>query len=445
MSNALFGTDGIRALIGQPPLTIEMLPRVGFAIATWAASKAHGDAHILLAHDTRSSCHFVKAALKSGLLLANNTKIFDFLALPTPAACLLTRLNKAFTCGIIITASHNRHEYNGLKIVDSSGTKIGEADEAIIDGLVSSLTLSGVSHDHLGNDYRALNQGEYYLNTLAAHFEKKYLKGKKIVLDCANGATSSLAPHIFRCFGAHVVTLHNKPDGKNINNDCGAMHPCVVRDAVVEHKADAGFAFDGDGDCVIAVNRLGHIKNGDDILAILMDHPAYRHANAIVGTTFSNEGLAAYAHSKGKRLIRADVGDKNVAQTLRLHGLPLGGEPSGHIIVPEYLDSGDGTFAALSLLEAVTTHNNWDMVSFTHHPHLLINIPIKHKKDFARDPLAAIMKRNHEEFPEGRFVVRYSGTESLLLRILVEAPTKECAEALGAKLANQLRTELDEA
>jgi phosphoglucosamine mutase len=443
MSHLLFGTDGIRALTGKAPLSIDQLPKLGYAIAQWIAEKNHAAPSILLAHDTRASSHFIKAALKSGLLL-HQSKVFDALALPTPTACFLTRMNKSFNCGIIITASHNPSEYNGIKIVDAQGSKINSNDEKKITELFNKINLTSIDHMHLGNDFRALNPGEPYLHALYNHFDKTFLKGKSIVLDCANGSTSSLCPHIFRMFGATVITINAKPDGVNINSDCGSLFPKKLQETVLSYKADAGFAFDGDGDRVIACNNKGHIKDGDDMLAILMDNPNYKSASAIVGTTFSNEGLAAYTLAKGKKFIRTDVGDKNVIEEMKLHELPLGGEPSGHIIIKDYLDSSDGIFTALNLLDTIKKNENWTMDSFTHYPQVLINIPITQKKDLSCKPITEILTRSKEEFPLGRFVIRYSGTEPLL-RILVETPDKKEAELLSTKLANQLRIAIEKA
>jgi phosphoglucosamine mutase len=441
MSHLHFGTDGIRTLIGKAPLNIEQLPKLGYAIARWAAEKNHETPSILLAHDTRASSHFIKAALKSGLLL-HQSKTFDALALPTPTACFLTRMNKSFNCGIIITASHNPSEYNGIKIVDAQGSKIGTTDEKHIADLFDQTNLSSIDHTRLGHDFRALNPGEPYLHALTNHFEKAFLKGKTIVLDCANGATSSLCPHIFRMFGANVIAINAKPNGTNINSNCGSLFPKELQETVISYHADAGFAFDGDGDRVVAVNNKGQIKDGDDLLALLMENPKYKNAPAIVGTTFSNEGLAVHIASKGKKLIRTDVGDKNVVEELKLHRLPLGGESSGHIIIKDYLDSSDGIFTALTVLEAIQKSENWSMDSFIHYPQVLVNIPVNQRKDLNCTPITEICTKNQHEFPAGRFVIRYSGTEPVL-RILVEAPDKNQAESLSTKLANQLRAAIE--
>ena len=436
-----FGTDGIRTLIGKSPLTIEQLPKLGYAIARWASEKNHNSPSILLAHDTRSSSHFIKAALKSGLLLYKS-KIFDALALPTPTTCFLTRMNKSFNCGIIITASHNPSEYNGIKIIDADGSKIGPSDENHIIEIFHATDLASIDHTHLGNDFRALNPGEPYIDALVEHFDKTFLKGRTIVLDCANGSTSSLCPHIFRIFGANVIAINAKPNGSNINHECGSLFPKGLKDTVLAYKADAGFAFDGDGDRVIAVNSQGQIKDGDDLLAILMENHRYKNTPAIVGTSFSNEGLSAHIAMKGKRLIRVDVGDKNVMEALKLHKLSLGGEAAGHIIMKDYLDSSDGIYTALSVLDTMQKSANWTMESFIHYPQVLINIPVTQRKDLTSSPLTEILTKNKQDFPSSRFVVRYSGTEPLL-RILVEAPEKQQAELLGTKLANQLRIAIE--
>lgn len=441
MVHLLFGTDGIRTRTGKSPLTIEQLPKLGYAIARWAEEKNNDVPHIFLAHDTRSSCHFIKSALKSGLLL-HNSKTFDALALPTPTVCFLTRHNKYFNCGIIITASHNPSEYNGIKILDAQGSKIGLQDEKRICEIFNETKLDSIEHAHLGNDFRALNPGEPYIDALIKYFDKGFLKGKTIALDCAHGAGSYLYPHIFRLFGANVIAIHAKPNGTNINSNCGSLCPKILQETVVSYKADAGFAFDGDGDRVIAVNNKGQIKDGDDILVLLMDNAKIKNAPALVGTTFSNEGLSAYIATKDKKLIRADVGDKNVMEQLKLHNLPLGGETSGHIIIKDYMDSSDGIFTALSILDTINKNGNWAMDTFTHYPQVLINIPVLQKKDLCCSPMTEIFKKNREEFPASRFVVRYSGTEPLL-RILVEAPEKNQAELLGTKLSNQLRDALE--
>jgi phosphoglucosamine mutase len=441
MSQLLFGTDGIRTLVGTSPLTIQELPKLGYAIAQWASENDRCTPSILLAHDTRSSCHFIKAALKSGLLL-NNCKVFDALALPTPTTCILTRMNKAFNCGIIITASYNPSQYNGIKIIDAHGRKIDNKQQMRISELFNKTSLESADHTHVGNDFRALNPCEPYIHTLSTYFNELFLQGKTIVLDCAHGATSTLAPHIFRMFGAHVVAINASPDGRNINQNCGALFPKSLVEAVKAHKADAGFAFDGDGDRVIAVNRHGHIKDGDDMLALLTHHTLFKNTKSLIGTTFTNEGLNKYLAQHNKKLIRSDVGEQNVATEMHNRKINLGGEPIGHILMPHYLDSSDGIYTALMIMDSIMQTSNWDMATFQHYPQVLVNIPVRKRMELNQAPITDILTKSQKDYPSTRFVIRYSGTESLL-RILVESEEKNQAEFLATKLANQLRTAFD--
>ncbi len=436
----LFGTDGIRALVGNEPLTAQSLMRLGYAIGTWATKSAPTEdrhkCYILLAHDTRGSCHFIKAALKTGLLM-HNVALCDVLAIPTPAACMLTRMNKLFHCGIIITASHNPYEYNGIKIITATGSKINDADELDIQRLFYAPEQFQADYHNLGFEYRTLDAREPYIHKLKSYMDQDFLAGKKIVLDCANGAVSSWAPHIFSMFGAQVIAIHNTPTGSNINAECGAVFPHVIRQAVLDNHADAGFAFDGDGDRIIAVNHRGDSKDGDDIIAMLMHNPLHAADNAIVGTLCTNQGLAVYAQQQGKKLIRTDVGDRHVAATLHQENLTLGGEASGHIIIRPYLDSSDGIFAALHLLSEIKRTNNWDMISFEHYPQVSVNIPSTIQVPLERNDLKDCITDYTQKHSEGRFVVRYSGTEPLL-RVLVEAPIKEHAEMYAHDLAKKL-------
>lgn len=440
MKPNLFGTDGIRAIVGSEPLTAATLPIIGQAIAQWAKKKYKMHPSILLAHDTRSSCYFIKAALKSGLL-RHTIKLYDVLAAPTPTACLLIRENKLFDCGIIITASHNPYQYNGIKIIDSSGNKISTADEEEICSYCANPTPE-LNYETFGTDYRVIHAGAHYLDILSKRFPAQFLSGKTIVLDCANGAATSMAPHIFRLFGAKVIAIHNTPTGININKDCGALAPESLIKAVLHSKADAGFAFDGDADRVIAVNKKGYIKDGDDIVAILMSHPTIAPTRAIVGTHYSNQGLEKFVKKSGKQFIRTDIGDKHVSTKLTTENLPLGGEPAGHVIIKHYLDSSDGIFTALMVLETAHLTNNWNLESFERYPQVLLNVPIKIKKDLKTEPMASIIQQTQKTLKDGRLIVRYSGTENVL-RIMLEAPKEDQAMNLANGLAQQLGKALE--
>lgn len=437
----LFGTDGIRGTIGSSPFTNQELHALGGALGAWLSQRHPASPFVLLAHDTRVSCSWVKAALQTGLLM-HSVRIFDAEVLPTPAVSKLLQTLKAqgmpIAVGIIISASHNPFQDNGIKIVGING-KISEADELAISKMYQEqLTDCCASHMHghprgIAQSLVAIQEG--YIHAVEKGFTPKFLQGKKIILDCANGATSWLAPKIFERLGATVMTINNAPSGMNINDKCGALHPEQLQGAVLLHKADIGFAFDGDGDRVIGVAPSGEVKNGDDLMAILSRHPKYSQSK-IVGTIMANAGFEAYLKVNGKELMRTSVGDKHVAEAMTANQLLLGGEQSGHIILGDYLNTGDGIFAALRVCETLNQLNDWSMNTFTKYPQVSKNVPVKEKKDHAA-PLADIIAATQASLPTGRLVVRYSGTEPLL-RIMAEAPTQEEAHNIVQKLSEQL-------
>ncbi len=436
----LFGTDGIRGCVGIPPLTIDGLQRLGNAISLWAQKKYGRNPSFLLVHDTRVSCSFVKAALKSGLML-HPVKVYDGDVLPSPAVVQLLNQNLFFNAGIIISASHNPYYDNGIKLVDGVQGKISLDDEMLITRYFYE---QGENADYtsLGLDIVWHQAEKNYVDFIAKFFRLQFLEGKKIVLDCANGAAYKVAPYLFRLFGAEVIVIYDQPNGFNINKGCGAVYPEILQKTVVELGADIGFAFDGDADRVVAVNRYGQLKNGDDILALLMQHPLYEQNSTIVGTSMTNHGFEIFLHKSQKKLIRTSVGDKYVAMAMVKHDVLLGGEPSGHIIARDYLNTGDGVFIALRLLETIMLLNNWDMITFVKFPQIIINVPIEHKKDLSSEPLAQIICANQQLLIEGRLVVRYSGTEHLL-RIMIEDADYDHAQAIGNQLSKQLLQLLD--
>lgn len=442
----LFGTDGIRGPIGTSLFTNQELHALGGALGAWLSQRYPASPFVLLAHDTRVSCSWVKAALQTGLLM-HPVRIFDAEVLPTPAVSKLLQVLKAqgmpISVGIIISASHNPFHDNGIKIVSVNG-KISEADELAISKIYQEqLTDCCASHMHghprgIAQSLVAIQDG--YLHAIEKMFQPKFLAGKKVILDCANGATSWLAPKIFERLGATVMTINNTPSGMNINDKCGALHPEQLQGAVLLHKADIGFAFDGDGDRVIAVSANGDVKNGDDLMAILIKHPTYNQST-LVGTIMANAGFEAYLKAQGKELIRTQVGDKYVAEAMAAQKLTLGGEQSGHIILGDYLTTGDGIFAALRVCETLNQINDWRMETFAKYPQASKNLAVKEKKDLAAAPLADIIAATKAALPTARLVVRYSGTEPLL-RIMAEAPTQHEAQNIVQKLAEQLGEQL---
>lgn len=439
MHQNIFGTDGIRKSIGTHPLTLESLPRLGMAIAQWAQEKIGHNPVILLGHDTRQSCSFAKSALQAGLL-AKSAHVYDAQVIPTPAICAIINTTTQFDIGIIISASHNHWHDNGIKIVDREHGKLSLKDELRISALFNDMGLQA-SYHALGQAHCFLTAIEQYKHIVYKFFPLLSLKGKTIVLDCAHGATSRIAIEIFQELGATLIVLNNEPNGVNINEKCGALHPEMLEKAVVENNADAGFAFDGDGDRVIAVSRNGDVKDGDDILALLLEHPLYTNCSSIIGTVMTNQGLDAHLHKKNKTLLRTHVGDKFVSECMEKEKSILGGEQSGHIILQDYMNTGDGIFTALRILETLMISNNWDMNTFTKFPQVLINVPVAIKKDLTSPHLSDIIQQHSRLLAHGRLLVRYSGTESVL-RILVEDSDAHTAHAVGTQLSEQLSIQL---
>jgi phosphoglucosamine mutase len=365
--------------------------------------------------------------------------IIDTLVTPTPVAHWLVANANDAQWGIIISASHNPHRYNGIKVIAPNGTKLSAAEEQEITSIYYALPEEAKLYTPTitqRTDSQAL-----YLRMLDSFFPSDFLHGTTVSLDCAHGASSDLGPAAFRHFGAQVHAYNATPNGTNINDGCGAVHPEGLQKAVVNDNANFGFAFDGDGDRVIVVNRIGDVKDGDDILALLAKHPRYVTEPAVVGTIVSNQGLAAHLAEHGKTLLRANVGDKHVHACMHENNLLVGGEPSGHIIVRDYLGTGDGIFTALRIAEGSLVAHNHLLESFTKYPLVTVNIPVTVKKDLTTEPFAGVIKEYEQKLPLGRLVIRYSGTEPLL-RLVVEdrdaAHAHDLAKQLGTTLQRML-------
>ncbi len=439
MTYSLFGTDGIRGTVGNEPFTNYSLIKLGNAIARWAQQKYGAHPTFLLAHDTRISCSLVKSSLKSGLLLSP-IHLYDAHILPSPAVLRLMQLDKQFDCGIIISASHNPYQDNGIKIIDTTTGKLSGADEQIITDIFYN-QMFNEQYATLGVEKPFSDASERYINNLVSLFPKNFLQGNKIVLDCAHGATYKVAPIIFERLGAHVTILHDYPNGININKQCGSLFPDTLQQTVISQQATIGFAFDGDGDRVIAVNKYGQIKNGDDMLALLSTLQPYDACPVVVGTVMSNQGFEIFLRNNHKQLVRTAVGDKFIAEHLSHNGLLLGGEPSGHIIMYDYLPTGDGIFTALRTVQAIQKSDNWEMKTFTKFPQVIINLPVKIKKDLASSPIADLIAESTKQLHVGRLVVRYSGTEPLL-RIMIEDDDCDHAHMIGTSLSKTLLQEI---
>jgi phosphoglucosamine mutase len=431
-----FGTDGIRGKVGQFPLTLEALPKLGMAIGQWMTEKV-AEPKIFLAHDTRNSCSWIKAALQSGLLQYPVT-LEDAGVLPTPGVLQIVRTHH-YAFGLVISASHNPYFDNGIKIMSPNG-KISEADEKRIMELfhqhVASQEATPVAPVY-GTSDAVTNGGQLYKEGLLSHFEPRFLKGLKVVLDCANGAGHNLARLTFEPAGAQVFTICQWPTGFNINEDAGALQPQRLQEAVLANKADMGFAFDGDADRVIAVNKLGQIKDGDDMMMLLLDNPKYANTPAVVGTILTNQGFEQALHKRGKKLIRVNVGDKYISERLEAENLLMGGEPSGHIILRDYMPTGDGMYCALRIAQTVKMTGNFEMHTFEKFPQVTANLKVKERKDLASPEIARLISAAQQQLAPGRLVIRYSGTEPLL-RIMAEAPDFEFAEKTVRRLVSEL-------
>ncbi len=439
MENSIsFGTDGIRGNSEKYPFTRDGLRALGASISRWASEKyGKYSPKVLIGYDTRLSGIRIKNELIEGLNYFH-ADIIDGGILPTPAVYRLISIDDSFDFGIAISASHNPFHDNGIKLFDAKKCKLSRQDEEEIEQFFA-LYFNKLELLQEGSDNRTewIDAGYAYVDFISSKFSQNYLSGMTIILDCANGATFEVAPRIFKKFGASVITIGSAPSGVNINEKCGSTNPERLQRFVVANNAIIGFAFDGDGDRVIAVNKLGQIKDGDDILAILAQHSDYKNVNEIVGTITTNQGFESELHKSNKSLVRTQVGDKYVAAALEEKKLSLGGETCGHIIIKDYMPTGDGIFVALKTLESIIANQNLDMRTFDKYPQVMMNIPVKEKRDLSKQPYSDIIKKAQESIKDGRIIVRYSGTENLL-RIMTEAQTDEIAKSVAQDLANNL-------
>jgi len=425
--NKLFGTDGIRGKANHYPITPEMAVRIGKATAVFF-KKGKSSPRILLANDSRISGDMLEAGLAAGICSMGADTVFCGM-LPTPGVAWLAAAEKA-DAGISVSASHNPYDDNGIKIFRGDGFKLSSAEEAQIESLIGTdLTSRPIAEN--GRVYRLNNPDCRYKDFLASTFHSSPLKEIRIVIDCANGATSRIAPQLFANLGAEVKALFNSPNGTNINDGCGSEHPDRLRQEVIENKANVGIAFDGDGDRLVVVDEIGGILSGDEILAIYADD--LRHAETlnnrpVVSTVMSNIGLGIALRKIGIEHIMIDVGDRQVMEKMKAAGAILGGENSGHMIFLNHHTTGDAMLSALQLLRIMqTTRKPVSELKkiMTRFPQTLMNVEVKQKPDLNSIPAIcnAIQSVQKKLGEKGRVLVRYSGTQQLC-RIMVEAPTR---------------------
>ncbi len=437
MTRKYFGTDGIRGEIGKAPLTPDFVLKLG-----WAAGKAlasQGSSLVVIGKDTRISGYMLESALEAGLVAAGvNIRLLG--PMPTPAVAYLTRTFRA-SAGIVISASHNPFQDNGVKFFSSDGTKLTDETELLIESYLDQ-DIETVSSEKLGKVERVDDAAGRYIEFCKRAIPNDIsLDGLKIVVDCANGATYHVSPHVFSELGADLVKIGVEPNGININKDCGATSLGALQASVVENQADLGIALDGDGDRLMMVDHKGEVVDGDEVLAIIAAHKQAENTlgQHVVGTLMSNLGLEKAIESMGLNFHRADVGDRHVMDIMRKTGGVLGGESSGHIIARDRIATGDGTIAALQVLHAliVSGKSLHDLKQvMKKYPQTLVNVRIKDKinLDDNSDIQDAVKQAESQMGSRGRVLLRASGTEPLI-RVMVEADSEDETKQLADMIA----------
>ena len=437
-----FGTDGIRGLVGQWPISADFMLRLGRAVGVVLARNGRPRPKMVIGKDTRVSGYMFESALEAGLVAAG-ADVSLLGPMPTPGVAFLTRSLRA-DAGIVISASHNPHHDNGIKFFSANGEKLSDEVELAIEEELE-LDFATVPSEELGKAIRIADAvtryAEFCKSTVSEDFN---LRGIRIVLDCANGATYQVAPKVFAELGAVVTTLGDKPDGFNINRDVGSTHLPALQRAVVEQGADIGIAFDGDGDRLQLVDRHGKSADGDDILYVLANawHAQGLLLGPVVGTLMSNYGLQLALARLDVKLIRANVGDRYVLQQLKEHGGNLGGETSGHILCLDRATTGDGIVSALAVLEALA---GADLAVAREGLHKMPQVMINVRADGAREALTseavrdALAETERTLAGRGRVVLRASGTEPLV-RVTIEAGDEAEVRQLAEQLASVVKS-----
>ncbi len=442
MERKLFGTDGIRGVANIYPMTSELALKLGRAVSH-VFKERHGRGRIVVGKDTRLSGYMLETAIESGVC-SMGLDVWIVGPLPTPGIAFITRSMRA-DAGIVISASHNPYQDNGIKIFSGDGLKLPDELEYEIENIVldgSLDTLRPVASE-IGKAHRIDDAVGRYIVFLKNIFPQQYsLDGLRMVVDCANGACYKVAPSVFEELGAHVITYGVDPDGENINKDCGTMYPDVLRELVIEHNAHIGIAFDGDADRAIFVDEKGEVVDGDAVMTILAIHLKEKgllRKNTMVTTIASNMGIELSLNQHGIDVLRTNVGDRYVLEALLREGLNFGGEKSGHVVFLDHNTTGDGMVTALQMLSVIIDSGKTLgelKTCFRELPQVERNVRVKEKKPIEGCPplASAIEKAAKELGSSGRVVVRYSGTE-MLLRIMVEGETAQAVNACADYIA----------
>ena len=444
--NKLFGTDGIRGIANEHPMTTEIALNVGRAIAYLSKREGHTP-RIIIGKDTRLSGDMFEGAIISGIC-SMGVNAISVGVMPTPSIAFLTHDMRA-DAGIVISASHNPSQDNGIKIFNSDGFKLSDEKENQIEELIFANNMEKLHPvpKEMGKLSRLDDAAGRYVDFLKSTFPQEINpEGMKVVLDCGNGATYRVAPEVFAELGVEVTTLFNQPDGKNINLNCGSQHTEALTAEVLRQKADVGFAFDGDGDRVIAVDEKGNVLTGDRMLAIcsvILKNEGELKNNLVVRTVMSNLGLTVAFQKLGIDSVFAQVGDRFVLEEMLARGAIIGGEASGHLIFLQHHTTGDGLITALQVLAAMKKEGKQlsELASImTVFPQMLINIDVNRKPAIETVPeiMAAIKKAEEALGDKGRVLVRYSGTQNMC-RVMVEGPTKKETETHCRQIAEVVK------
>ncbi len=436
-----FGTDGIRGKVGENPITPEFVLKLGWAVGKILANERN---KVLIGKDTRISGYMLESALEAGLSAAG-VDVHLLGPIPTPAIAFLTS-DLGAQAGIVISASHNPYYDNGIKFFSHDGSKLPDNIELQIETHLNQ-TIHTVDSAKLGKAIRVEDAKSRYINFCKSTIPKSFqLNGLKIVIDCANGATYNIAPTLFSELGANLILLGTKPDGLNINKECGSTHLDILQKKVLSEKADLGIAFDGDGDRVLMVDSLGEVVDGDELLFLLAQYGVKKGfiQGGIVGTAMSNLGLELALKELGLDFIRTSVGDRYVNEALQSKNWQLGGESSGHIISRRVNKTGDGIIIALQVLEAIQSSNlslhvaKQGMKKF---PQILINIPAENPLVTMNDPIIkkAVQEAEILLKDRGRILLRASGTEPIV-RVMVEGCELSEVQTIANKLAETVKT-----
>ena len=442
----LFGTDGVRGKAGVYPLDHATVRRLGAALVR---ALPHGteSPHLLIGRDTRESCAWIEAELAHGAG-GEGAEVTSVGVVPTPAVAYITRAFEQYDAGVVISASHNPFEDNGIKVFSGRGETFTEKVEREIEAIVADASWDVC--DGAPDEVPGAELVDAYLDHLRAVLpEPEAFLGFKLAIDCANGATTTVAPGLFRRLGFDVVVIGDEPDGRNINLECGSTHPERLSSLVVESGAQLGVAFDGDGDRAIFVDHLGRVVNGDAVLLLCARHLqsiGKLPGDAIVATVMSNIGLELALRESGIGMVRCSVGDKYVMEEMLARGIALGGEQSGHVIFSDYLFTGDGLCTALNVLETVRATGKTlaeladQLVNF---PQVLLNVRVKQKVDLHTVPAVAAAMADIEQrvAGHGRLLVRYSGTEPLL-RVMLEGRDQDEIRTWAQHIIDVVRQEL---